>query len=184
MHIYKELAGNLMRYTCDSKQCWSRVNAPNGDPLYISASPSPDFLLIKKSNLGILGDKLLTLSAPHTLNFAGYMLGTLMASQQDKDKLEDIERGFVWSVPLDMIVYGVHLAIYTEIVLRAGSAVALRDFFHKHLVFYFTFFTQTAYDANSYFDVYKKIAVNSTVSATIQDKYNELGVPLRFPGFH
>ena len=45
--------GKLVRYKDSSSQCWSRVDLENGDPIYIGiARPS---VLIKKSNLGILG---------------------------------------------------------------------------------------------------------------------------------
>jgi len=45
--------GKLVRYKDSSSQCWSRVDLENGDPIYIGIAGVS--VLIKKSNLGILG---------------------------------------------------------------------------------------------------------------------------------
>jgi hypothetical protein len=48
--------GKLLRYADSNTQCWSRVNLPNGDSIWISVAQSG--VLVKRSRLGLLGAKL------------------------------------------------------------------------------------------------------------------------------
>lgn len=46
----------LVRFKDTRSQCWSRVDMPNNDPIYISIAQTG--IVVKKSNMGILGPKL------------------------------------------------------------------------------------------------------------------------------
>lgn len=48
--------GNIVRFADSGKQCWSRVDLENGDPIFISVAQSG--VLVKRSNLGFMGAKL------------------------------------------------------------------------------------------------------------------------------
>jgi len=50
------MRGSLVRFQDNEKFCWSRVDAPSGEPIYISVARNG--VLIKNSNLGLLGRKL------------------------------------------------------------------------------------------------------------------------------
>lgn len=46
----------LVRFQDSRTQCWSRVDLENGDPIYISVFSNG--VVVKKSNLGIMGARL------------------------------------------------------------------------------------------------------------------------------
>jgi len=50
------MRGTLVRYKDSGSQCWSRVDTPLGEPVYVSVAQSG--VIVKNSNLGILGKTL------------------------------------------------------------------------------------------------------------------------------
>ena len=129
MSIYREPMGKLIRYSCRGADFYSRVDCANGDPIYISTAPTPKFVVIKNSNMGIMGKKLLSLNEPHVFVLSLLLLANMMANQQEIESWNDLKAGFRWSVPAELQIF-CYLGTYTEVALRARSA----DDFEKYLL--------------------------------------------------
>lgn len=161
--------GKLLRYTCDGKQCWSRVGCSNGDPIYISAHPEMNLILIKKSNMGILGDKLFELNAKSSvILFMNVLMYELMTIKQNK-KFDLLEIKHEWTVPADMVLNAIHLAIFTEIALHSYSADSMERFI-KQII-------SKLEGKSEQYRAYYFDATYNIVRKLIVDTFRQYGVP-------